>query len=127
VQEGATQTLFSRGSEAARVVLVGEQPGDVEDQRGEPFVGPAGALLRRALGDAEIDPADTYTTNVLARVAGTVYLHLVSAVDASAGRVQISNKRGRVNGSTNHVRIYGICITVDGVRRPRLDGKVRKP
>jgi DNA polymerase len=63
--EGATQTVFSRGGSAARVVLVGEQPGDVEDQRGEPFVGPAGVLLRRALGDAHIDPADTYTTNAV--------------------------------------------------------------
>ena len=63
--EDATQTVFSRGSSRARVVMVGEQPGDVEDQRGEPFVGPAGILLRRALGDAEIDPADTYTTNAV--------------------------------------------------------------
>jgi len=63
--EGATQTVFSRGGQDARVVLVGEQPGDVEDQRGEPFVGTAGVLLRRALGDAGIDPADTYTTNAV--------------------------------------------------------------
>jgi uracil-DNA glycosylase len=63
--EGTTQTVFGRGSSTARVVLVGEQPGDVEDQRGEPFVGPAGVLLRRALGDAAIDPADTYTTNAV--------------------------------------------------------------
>src|SRR2546421_4436711 len=63
--EDATQTVFSRGGRDARVVLVGEQPGDVEDQRGEPFVGPAGVLLRRALGDAGIDPADTYTTNAV--------------------------------------------------------------
>jgi hypothetical protein len=62
---------------------------------------------------------------VLARVAGTVYLHLVSALDAAAGRVQISNNRGRVNGWTNHTRIYGICTAVDGTARPRIDGKVR--
>jgi hypothetical protein len=41
----------------------------------------------------------------------------VSAVDTAAGRVQISNNRGRVNGWTNHARIYGICTAVDGVRR----------
>lgn len=63
---------------------------------------------------------------VLARVAGTVYLHLVSAVDAGRSRVQISNNRGRVNGWTNHARIYGICTAVDGARRPRVDGKVRQ-
>ena len=63
--EGATQTVFSRGSAAARVVMVGEQPGDVEDQRGEPFVGPAGVLLRRAVGDAGLDPDDIYITNAV--------------------------------------------------------------
>src|SRR5579859_4914131 len=63
--EGATQTVFSRGSTTARVVLVGEQPGDVEDQRGEPFVGPAGVLLRRSVGDAGLDPEDLYVTNAV--------------------------------------------------------------
>jgi len=62
---------------------------------------------------------------VLARVAGTTYLHLVSAVDHGAGRVQISNNRGRVNGWTSHARVFGICTSVDGVRRPRTDGKVK--
>jgi DNA polymerase len=63
--EDATQTVFSRGGPDARVVLVGEQPGDVEDQRGEPFVGPAGVLLRRAVGDAGLDPDDLYITNAV--------------------------------------------------------------
>src|SRR2546423_14963781 len=63
--EGATQTVFSRGGSRARVVMVGEQPGDVEDQRGEPFVGPAGVLLRRAVGDAGLDPDDIYITNAV--------------------------------------------------------------
>src|SRR5439155_2799665 len=49
----------------ARLVLVGEQPGDVEDRRGEPFVGPAGQLLDRAVADAGLDPAQTYTTNAV--------------------------------------------------------------
>jgi hypothetical protein len=53
-------------------------------------------------------------------------LHLVSAVDASAGRVQISNNQGRVNGRTSRERIYGICIAVAGMHRPRTAGKVRK-
>jgi len=63
--EGATQTVFGRGRAGARVVMVGEQPGDVEDQRGEPFVGPAGVLLRRAVGDAGLDPDDLYITNAV--------------------------------------------------------------
>src|SRR5690606_37872692 len=48
----ATQTVFGRGDAHARVVLVGEQPGDMEDRKGLPFVGPAGHLLRRAVDDA---------------------------------------------------------------------------
>jgi hypothetical protein len=64
---------------------------------------------------------------VLARVAGTTYLHLVSAVDAGTGRVQISNNRGRVNGWTSQDKVYGICTAVDGVGRPRLAGKIRQP
>jgi len=63
--EGATQTVFSKGPVTARLVLVGEQPGDVEDRRGEPFVGPAGKLLDRAVADAGLDPAHTYTTNAV--------------------------------------------------------------
>jgi DNA polymerase len=47
------------------VVLVGEQPGDAEDRAGEPFVGPAGKLLDRALAEAGISPQDTYTTNAV--------------------------------------------------------------
>jgi uracil-DNA glycosylase len=61
----ATQTVFGRGGSAARVVFVGEQPGDVEDKRGEPFVGPAGVLLRRAVGDVGLDPDDLYITNAV--------------------------------------------------------------
>jgi hypothetical protein len=62
---------------------------------------------------------------VLARVAGSVYLHLVSAVDRAYGRVRISNNRKLVNGWTNHARVYGICVAVDGTPRPRTAGKAR--
>jgi uracil-DNA glycosylase len=62
---GATQTVFGAGPARADVMLVGEQPGDREDRKGEPFVGPAGHLLDRALEAAGIDPAATYQTNVV--------------------------------------------------------------
>jgi DNA polymerase len=62
---GATQVVFGRGAPHARLVLVGEQPGDVEDQQGLPFVGPAGHLLRKAVDDAGIDPATIYLTNTV--------------------------------------------------------------
>lgn len=61
----ATQVVMGRGAEKARLVLLGEQPGDQEDKEGEPFVGPAGGVLARALADAGIDPADAYLTNVV--------------------------------------------------------------
>lgn len=61
----ATQTVFGRSTGDARVVLVGEQPGDVEDQKGLPFVGPAGHLLRRAVDDAGLDPGQLYITNAV--------------------------------------------------------------
>lgn len=70
------------------------------------------------------DPAKVEVGDiVLARVAGAVYLHLVSAVDHARGRVQISNNRGRINGWTNHARVYGICTAVEGSPRPRTAGK----
>jgi uracil-DNA glycosylase len=65
LHEGTTQTVFSKGPVGARVVFVGEQPGDVEDRRGEPFVGPAGQLLDRAVAAAGLDPAEIYTTNAV--------------------------------------------------------------
>ena len=61
----ATQTVFGDGPARARIMLVGEQPGDVEDREGEPFVGPAGQLLRHALEDAGIDIRDVYLTNAV--------------------------------------------------------------
>ncbi|OBG67200.1 UdgX family uracil-DNA binding protein [Mycobacterium sp. E735] len=61
----ATQTVFGRGHPGAPIMLVGEQPGDQEDRAGEPFVGPAGRLLARALEDAGIDPSLTYETNAV--------------------------------------------------------------
>jgi len=61
----ATQAVFSAGTEGARLMLVGEQPGDVEDRRGEPFVGPAGRVLRDALTDAGVALDDVYLTNAV--------------------------------------------------------------
>jgi len=61
----ASQTVFGAGPRAARVMLVGEQPGDQEDRAGEPFVGPAGRVLDRALSDAGIVRDDAYVTNAV--------------------------------------------------------------
>src|SRR5918911_5150300 len=61
----ATQTVFGEGRPSARLMLVGEQPGDREDLAGEPFVGPAGRLLDDALADAGIDRSAVYVTNMV--------------------------------------------------------------
>lgn len=60
-----TQTVFGEGPQKARLMLVGEQPGDQEDLSGKPFVGPAGRLLDQALEDAGIDRTDSYMTNAV--------------------------------------------------------------
>jgi DNA polymerase len=63
--KNATQTVFGEGAEGARMMLVGEQPGDREDIEGKPFVGPAGRLLDRALEEAGIDRKRVYVTNAV--------------------------------------------------------------
>lgn len=63
--KGTTQTVFGEGLRRAKVMLVGEQPGDREDIEGHPFVGPAGGVLDRALEEAGIERRDAYVTNVV--------------------------------------------------------------
>jgi uracil-DNA glycosylase len=65
IWERATQAVLGEGSPDAEVILVGEQPGDREDIEGHPFVGPAGKLLDRALGEAGIERSKVYITNVV--------------------------------------------------------------
>ncbi len=61
----ATQTVFGEGRKSSRLMLVGEQPGDKEDQAGKPFVGPAGRELDRGLEAAGIERGDAYLTNAV--------------------------------------------------------------
>jgi uracil-DNA glycosylase len=63
--QDATQTVFGEGRSNAKVVFIGEQPGDEEDRSGRPFVGPAGRLLNRALVEAGIDRKGVYITNAV--------------------------------------------------------------
>jgi len=76
---GATQVVFGDGPPRARLMLVGEQPGDVEDRRGEPFVGPAGRLLREILDEVGLREQDVYLTNAVKhfkwRPKGTRRIH----------------------------------------------------
>jgi DNA polymerase len=61
----ATQAVFGEGPRKARMLMIGEQPGDEEDIQGRPFVGPAGRMLDRALQDSAIERRDVYVTNVV--------------------------------------------------------------
>src|SRR5215211_3269581 len=63
--QGTTQTVFGQGRSRARLMLVGEQPGDVEDKKGRPFVGPAGAVLWACVEEAGIDRDELYATNAV--------------------------------------------------------------
>ncbi|MFD7259800.1 GNAT family N-acetyltransferase [Streptomyces sp. NPDC059874] len=87
--------------------------------------------LVRSRQKVRVAPADPALIEVgdivLVRVSGSVYLHLVSAVDGPRRRVRISNNRGRVNGWAGHDRVFGICLAVDGVPRPGAESKVRVP
>src|SRR6266576_5159290 len=60
-----TQTVFGEGASKARIMLVGEQPGDQEDRAGHPFVGPAGKILHKAMEEAGIHDTEVYVTNVV--------------------------------------------------------------
>jgi uracil-DNA glycosylase len=61
----ATRTVFGEGLPSAKIILIGEQPGDQEDREGKPFVGPAGCLLDEALAEAGIDRKKVYITNAV--------------------------------------------------------------
>jgi DNA polymerase len=80
----ATQAVFGEGPAKARLMLVGETPGDKEDLAGEPFVGPAGGVLRKALVEAGIEVEDAYLTNAVKhfkwRPRGKRRLHLTPRV-----------------------------------------------
>jgi uracil-DNA glycosylase len=75
----ATQTVFGQGPADARLVLVGEQPGDVEDRRGHPFAGPAGAVLWQCVEEAGLTRGSLYATNAVKHfkheVRGTRRIH----------------------------------------------------
>lgn len=63
--KNATQTVFGEGADHANIILVGEQPGDMEDRQGHPFVGPAGRMLDKALSEARISRDEVYITNAV--------------------------------------------------------------
>lgn len=118
--EPATQTVFGEGPEDARVLLLGEQPGDREDLSGRPFVGPAGKLLDRALAELGIDRAQVYLTNAVKHFRferrGKVRLHR----NPEASHVQAC--RGWLAGEIERVRPQ-VIVCLGGTAALALFGK----
>ncbi|MDQ1443906.1 MAG: uracil-DNA glycosylase [Acidimicrobiaceae bacterium] len=128
-----TQTVFGEGPGQAPVMLVGEQPGDKEDVAGEPFVGPAGALLDRALAEAGIDRTQAYVTNVVKhfkwRPVGKRRIHQKpNAAEVSACRPWLDAEIERVSpavvvllGATAAQAVLGRSFKVTQQRGVLLD------
>ena len=97
----ATQTVFGRGPARAALMLIGEQPGSSEDLEGEPFVGPAGTLLRELLAEVGLDPSGVYLTNTVKHfkfeVRGKARLHKrANASEQAACRPWLAAELDRV-------------------------------
>ena len=132
--ENATQAVMGEGPADARIMCLGEQPGDKEDQVGEPFVGPAGKLLDRALAEAGIDPESVFRTNVVKhfRFAGT---RGKQRIHKSPSRVHVSAcgpwlvaelalvrpKGVVVLGGTAGKALFGSSFRVGGTRGALVD------
>ncbi len=131
--EPATQVVPGRGSAGARLMLIGEQPGDVEDTRGVPFVGPAGQLLVRALDEAEVDRSDVYVTNAVKHfkftVRGKRRIHATPDTwEQAACRPWLTAELAAVRpelvvllGATAGKAVYGSSFRVTQVRGTVLD------
>ncbi len=101
----ATQTVFGRGPASAKLVFVGEQPGDKEDIAGEPFVGPAGQLFRDALDEVGLDPNEVYMTNAVKhfkfKLSGARRLHVKpSSREISACKPWLESELGIIRPQT---------------------------
>jgi DNA polymerase len=127
----ATQAVMGSGDADAAVMLLGEQPGDREDVAGEPFVGPAGKVLDRALADAGIDPEDTFVTNAVKHFRferrGKQRIHkspsrghVLACAPWLSAELEVVRPRGVVIlGGTAGKAVYGSSFKV-GEKRGRL-------
>jgi uracil-DNA glycosylase family protein len=124
----ATQTVFGEGPLDARILFVGEQPGDQEDLAGRPFVGPAGQLFDRALGDAGVDRKKAYVTNAVKHFKfeqrGKRRIHSKpDAGEIAACRWWIEQERLLIRppvtvalGATAARSIFGKAVTITSMR-----------
>jgi DNA polymerase len=129
----ATQTVFGAGQRKAKLMLVGEQPGDREDLEGEPFVGPAGRILAQALQGAGIDRDEVYLTNAVKhfkwRARGKRRLHQTPrAGEVEACKPWLEAELGAVRpiallalGATAAKALYGSSVRVTRDRGKLVD------
>jgi uracil-DNA glycosylase len=130
----ATQGVAGEGRLRSPVMVVGEQPGDQEDRRGLPFVGPAGRLLDRALDDAGIDPSSVYRTNAVKHFRfdpgragkrihkGPSRVHVAACGPWLAAELDLVRPRGVVLlGATAGGAIFGSSFRVGASRGHALD------
>lgn len=123
-----TQTVFGEGPLDARILFVGEQPGDQEDLAGRPFVGPAGEVFNAALEEAGIDRGDTYVTNAVKHfkfvLRGKRRLHQTpDRAEVEACRWWIEKERELIHppltvalGGTAARSLFGKAITISRTR-----------
>ncbi len=142
----ATQAVLGEGPADAALVLVGEQPGDQEDRAGEPFIGPAGKLLDRALAEAGIDPGSVFRTNAVKhfRFSGTRgkqrihkgpgRVHVAACQPWLLAELDLVRPVGAVLlGSTAGQAVFGASFRVGATRGQRLewpregDGAAHRP
>lgn len=134
LHEGATQAVMGEGRSAARLVLLGEQPGDREDREGRPFVGPAGRVLDDALDDAGIDRDEVYVTNVVKHFRykpgpgkrrihdSPRRVHIAACAPWLVAELAIVRPVGVVLlGATAGKAVYGSAFTVGAVRGTLID------
>jgi uracil-DNA glycosylase family protein len=130
----ASQGVPGEGPARAPLMVVGEQPGDREDREGRPFVGPAGRMLDRALGEAGIDPASVFRTNAVKHFRydpgragkrihkGPSRVHVVACGPWLAAELDLVRPRGvLVLGATAGGAVFGTSFRVGAARGHRLD------
>ena len=129
----ATQVVFGEGPETAKLMFVGEQPGDQEDLAGRPFVGPAGKVFDRALAEAGIDRGDTYVTNAVKHFKftprGARRIHAKpDAGEIDACRFWLDHERALVNprlivalGATAARSLLGKVVTIAKTRGSAIE------
>ena len=134
--EPASQVVFSAGPPTASIVMVGEQPGDQEDRRGAPFVGPAGNLLVQAIREAGIDPTEVYRTNAVKHFRfeqrGTRRIHKTpEAVHIAACHPWLHAELGVLTprivvalGATAGRAVFGRVVRIGAERGRVLEGAI---